>query len=268
VAEPLKLMCVFAHPDDETLGTGGTLAKYAAEGVETYLVTATRGERGWHTEQGNPGLEGLGKRREAELRAAANVLGLKEVNFLDYIDGDLDKANPVEAIGKIVAHVRRVKPQVAITFGPDGAYGHPDHIAIAQFTTAAVMRAADATYHDSAGQPPHTVSKLYYMVENKDTIGPFIEQFGDIVMPVDGVNRSVVVWPDWTITTRLNTKEYAATVFQAILCHKTQLPSLRGIEHLSEERQQLMLDAQTYYRVFSLVNGGRSVEHDLFEGLR
>ncbi|MCC7448157.1 MAG: PIG-L family deacetylase [Anaerolineae bacterium] len=268
MAEPLKLMCVFAHPDDETLGTGGTLAKYAAEGVETHLVTATRGERGWHTAQDNPGLEALGKLREAELHAAARILGLKEVNFLDYIDGDLDKANPAEAIGKIVAHVRRVRPQVVITFSADGTYGHPDHIAISQFTTAAIVRAADAAYHDSAGQPPHTVSKLYYMVENQETIDQFIAAFGDIIMPVDGVNRSVIVWPDWAITTWLNTNEYAATVYQAILCHKTQFPSLRGVEQLSKERQQAILNAQTYYRAFSLVNGGRTVEHDLFEGLR
>lgn len=82
MAKRLKLMCVLAHPDDESLGTGGTLAKYAAEGIETYLVTATRGERGWKgDEQDNPGLEALGKTREAELLAAARVLGLREVKL-------------------------------------------------------------------------------------------------------------------------------------------------------------------------------------------
>src|SRR5579871_180794 len=174
MSEPLKLMCVLAHPDDESLGMGGVLAKYAAEGVETYLITATRGERGWQDDPAdNPGLAALGKLREGELRAAASVLGLKEVCLLDYIDGDLDQADPAQAIGKIVTHIRRVRPHVVLTFGPDGAYGHTDHIAISQFTTAAALRAADANYHDDAGCPPHSVSKLYYMAETQTTVDQY-----------------------------------------------------------------------------------------------
>src|SRR6516164_5976339 len=120
----LKLMCILAHPDDESLGTGGILAKYAAEGVETYLVTATRGERGWYGKKEDyPGAEELGKIREAELRAAAKVLGIRSVDFLNYIDGELDQAHPTEVIAKIVEHLRHVKPDVVVTFGPDGAYG-------------------------------------------------------------------------------------------------------------------------------------------------
>src|SRR5579859_2387260 len=100
--EALKLMCILAHPDDESLGTGPTLVKYAREGVETYLITATRGERGYASEEaGPPPSEVLGKQREQELRAAAKILGLRNVQFLDYIDGDLDKVNPQEAIAKI-----------------------------------------------------------------------------------------------------------------------------------------------------------------------
>jgi len=138
-SRPLKLMGVLAHPDDESLGIGGTLAKYASEGVETYLVTATRGERGRFGESGEKPLpEVVGRVREAELREAARVLGVHEVNFLDYSDGDLDQVNVAEAIARIVDHLRRVKPHVVITFGPEGAYGHPDHIAISQLTTAAV----------------------------------------------------------------------------------------------------------------------------------
>src|SRR5215208_2411556 len=154
--KPLRLMCVLAHPDDESLGNGGMLAKYAAEGVETYLVTATRGERGWQgAEQDNPGMAALGTIREAELRAAAQVLGLREFHFLDYIDGDLDHADPAEAIAKIVTHLRRVKPHVVLTFGPAGAYGHPDHIAICQFATAACVAAADAGYTAAGDLPSH-----------------------------------------------------------------------------------------------------------------
>src|SRR3989338_5809104 len=112
MTEPLKLMCVLAHPDDEALCNGAVLARYAAEGVETYLVTATRGERGWFgAEQDHPGLAALGQTREAELRCACETLGVRDLQFLDYIDGDLDRADPAEAIAKIVGHLRRVRPQ-------------------------------------------------------------------------------------------------------------------------------------------------------------
>jgi LmbE family N-acetylglucosaminyl deacetylase len=142
--ETLKLLAVFPHPDDETLGLGSTLARYAAEGIETYLVCATRGERGWFDSEGpDPGLEAVGRRREAELRCATEHLGIREVSFLDYIDGDVDQADPEEIIGRIVLHIRRIKPHVIVTFGPDGAYGHPDHIALSQFTHGAVVCAAN-----------------------------------------------------------------------------------------------------------------------------
>src|SRR5437879_13339707 len=106
MSDPLKLMCILAHPDDESNGFGGTLARYAAEGVETYLITATRGESkgGWRGDPKDyPGLAEFGKIREAELCSSANILGVREVCLLDYIDGDLDQADPVGAVAKIVA---------------------------------------------------------------------------------------------------------------------------------------------------------------------
>src|SRR5436190_11869053 len=113
----LRLMAIFAHPDDESMAVGGTLARYAAEGVEVSLVTATRGERGWFGPGAHPGFDVLGQRRESELRSAAKVLGIKRVDFLNYLDGDLDQAPPAQIIAKLVAHIRRTKPQVVVTFG-------------------------------------------------------------------------------------------------------------------------------------------------------
>src|SRR5512144_1913044 len=111
--EALKLLAVFPHPDDETLGMGPTLARYSAQGVETYLVCATRGERGWFDSEGpDPGPAQVGRIREAELRCAAEHLGIREVSFLDYIDGDVDQADAEEIIGRLVAHMRRIKPHV------------------------------------------------------------------------------------------------------------------------------------------------------------
>jgi LmbE family N-acetylglucosaminyl deacetylase len=265
----LKLLCVLAHPDDESLGNGGTLAKYAAEGIETYLVTATRGERGWFGDARDyPGPEALGKIREAELLAAAKVLGIRQVEFLDYIDGDLDQAHPAEAIAKIVGCIRRIKPDVVGTFGPDGAYGHPDHIAISQFTTAAIVVAANPYSLYFKDLASHCVSKLYYMVATKELSEVYQSIFGRLVMSIDGAERSEVAWPDWSITTRIETWDFWRTVWQAVRCHRTQLPAYQALEHVSEEQHRILWNSQTYYRAFSLVNGGRKVEDDLFEGLR
>src|SRR5262245_13757379 len=190
MSHTLRLMCILAHPDDESLGTGGILARYAAEGVVTSLITATRGERGW---EGNvaadPGPHALGRMREAELRAAARVLGLQEVVLLDYEDGELDRAEPAEAIGQLVAHIRRLRPDVVVTFDPTGYYGHPDHISISQFATAAVVAAADSSYAGPLALPVHRVAKLYYRALSRNASAAYQEAFGDLVMPVDGIER-------------------------------------------------------------------------------
>ncbi len=273
MTEGFKLLCVLAHPDDESLGTGGTLAKYVSEGIETFLVTATRGERGRFGEASeSPGLKEVGKVREAELRAAAKELGIREVGFLDYIDGELDRVNPVEAVNKIVAHLRRVKPHVVITFGPEGAYGHPDHVAICQFTTAAVVCAADASFEswerDGVCQPAHRVSKFYYMAWPAGKWAAYQAALKDLKSLVDGVERRATPWPDWAITTLIDTRAHWARVWRAISCHKTQMTIYRNLEHLPAEHHQAIWGSQEFYRVFSLVNGGRKREADLFEGLR
>jgi Uncharacterized proteins, LmbE homologs len=265
--KPLRLMCVVAHPDDESLGMGGTLAKYAAEGIETFLVTATRGERGWFgNEKENPGLEALGKMRESELLNAARELSIGEVKFLDYMDGDLDQANVAEVVAKIVSHLRCIRPQVVITFDPNGTYGHPDHIAICQFTTAAVLAAADPSYRTSA--PPHSVAKLYYMAWPKGKLDAYESVFGNLGMHIDGVVRRTIPWPDWAISTIIDTAQYWQTVWQAVACHRTQLPAYSHLKDLSPEYHKTLWGTQEYYRVLSLVNGGRAREADLFEGLR
>src|SRR5215207_410322 len=202
MTETLKLLAVFPHPDDETLGLGSTLARYSTQGVETYLVCATHGERGWFDNEGpDPGFEEVARIREAELNCAAEHLGLHEVCFLDYIDGDVDQAETREIIKKIATHIRRIQPQVVVTFSPDGAYGHPDHIALSQFTNGALVCAADASFVDTDAQPPYRVSKLYYMVDSLDVVSAANEAFGGISVDVDGVTRHHIGWQDWQITT-------------------------------------------------------------------
>lgn len=266
---PLKLLAIFPHPDDETLGLGSTFARYSAEGVETYLVCATRGERGWFESEGpDPGFEGVARIREAELRCAAENLGLHEVAFLDYIDGNVDQASPAEIIRKIVTQVRRIQPQVVVTFAPDGAYGHPDHIALSQFANAALVCAADAGFIDAEAQTPHRVSKFYYMVDSMDVVDAANEAFGGISMDVDGVTRHHQGWEDWKITTVLDNKKYMDRVHKAVRCHKSQLPGYGPIGEWSVAELSKVFGVGHFYRAFSLVNGGRNVETDLFEGVR
>jgi LmbE family N-acetylglucosaminyl deacetylase len=267
--ETLKLMAIFPHPDDETLGLGPTLARYSAEGIETYLLCGTRGERGWFDSEGpNPGLEGVARIREAELRCASENLGIREVSLLDYIDGDVDQAKPEEIIGRIVSHIRRIKPQVVVTFGPDGAYGHPDHIALSQFTSSALVCAADRNFVDASVQPPHRVLKLYYMIDSQDVVDAVNKAFGGISMEIDGVIRSHVGWADWQITTRLDNSQHLEKVQRAMLCHKSQLPGYHPMDQWSLRELAKVFGTGHFYRAYSLVNGGRTVETDLFEGLR
>src|SRR5947199_2600159 len=161
-------MAVLAHPEDESLGNGGAMAHYARQGIATYVVTATRGQRGRFFDNANrPDDETVGRVREGELRAAARELGVREVTVLDYLDGSLDRADPGEATAAIAAHLRRIRPQVVLTFDQYGAYGHPDHIAICQYATAAIVTAADPTFEIADAAAPHRVSKLYYMVHDQ-----------------------------------------------------------------------------------------------------
>lgn len=264
-----KLLVVFAHPDDESMGMGGTLAKYAAQGVEVHYVCATRGERGWFgPEQQDPGLRALGQIRTRELESAVRELGLAGLYFLDYIDGEVDRADPAQAIGRIVSHLRRLRPQVVVTFPPDGNYGHPDHIATGQFTSAAVVCAADASYRDPDNLPPHRVLKLYYMVDSENFINLIAPFVGDLTFPVDGNLRGEVAWKEWMITTRIDMSEYCGAAWRAVQCHRSQLPSLGMLAEMHEEAGRAVLAMQgTFYRAFSLVNSGRSLETDLFEGV-
>ena len=268
-------MAVLAHPDDESLGLGGVLARYAAEGVETTVVTATRGERGRFRGERDgplhPGPEGLARIREAELRAATMVLGVREPILLGYADGALDQADPREAVARIAACMREARPDVVLTFAPDGAYGHPDHIAISQLTGAAIVAAAHACATlpgEPAATQAHAVSKLYYIAWPAATWSAYQSAFKKLVSVVDGEERQSSPWPGWAITTAIDTRAHSETAWRAVACHESQIAAYGRLKHLSPEQQAAVWGEQTFYRAFSTVNGGRARETDLFEGLR
>ena len=252
-------MCVLAHPDDESLGTGGTLALYAREGIATYVVTATRGERGRFGDAvTRPAPDVVGATREAELREAARDLGVREVIVLGYPDGGLDRVNPAEATAAIAREIRRLRPHVVITFGPDGAYGHPDHIAISQLTVAAIVAAADA----------HQVAKLHFIAWSAAKWDAYQAALKRLVVRVDGEERQAVPWCDWAITTRLDTSSVWQTVWRAVSRHQTQMSIYGRLRDLAEDHQRALWGSQEFYRVFSTVPVSAARETDMFEGLR
>lgn len=167
------LLAVFAHPDDEVFGSGGTLAKYAAQGVRIVLACATRGEVGEISDPSLATPETLPEVREQELRTSAAALGFSGIRFLGYRDSGMKgtadnddprsyyRADPEAATGQLVALIREVKPQVVITFEPFGGYGHPDHVVTSQFTTAAFDAAGNGARYPDAG-PVWQPSRLFY----------------------------------------------------------------------------------------------------------
>jgi LmbE family N-acetylglucosaminyl deacetylase len=190
------------------------------------------------------------------------------VKLLDYMDGDLDQADPERIIQEIVAEIRRIKPDVVVTFDPSGVYGHPDHIAISQFTAAAVVSAADAGYQSNGYVDSHRVPKLYYMIEAQELLKAYEDVFGELVMNIDGVERRAMIWPEWSANAHVDTGDYYQTVWEAVRHHRSQLPGYEKLLKLPDTVQKQIFDTQYYYRVFSLVNGGRKVESDLFEGIQ
>lgn len=173
---PITIMAVHAHPDDEVVFTGGTLALYHNKGVRTVLVTATGGEEG---EIHDPNLDPeearprLGDIRGEELRRAADILQIDHLESLGYRDSGMvgteanqrpdnfHNADRDEVAQRLVALVRRYRPQILITYDENGAYGHPDHIACNIATHAAFEKAGDAGYHPELGEPWQPL-KLYY----------------------------------------------------------------------------------------------------------
>ena len=270
MTDALRMMVVAAHPDDETLGFGGVLARYADQGVQTFLVTATRGERGRYfghpaDRPEHPGAAALANIRERELHAAAGVLGIQQVFLLDYEDQHVDCAPVADAVSAIVSCIRQARPHVVLTFPPDGAYGHPDHIAVSQLATAAIVAAGDPDYGAELALA-HVVSKLYYLAWSEAAWSVYQAAFKKLVATVDGVERQATAWPDWALTTVVDTRQWWPVVWRAVSCHESQVGGYAALKTLEPSQHEALWGSQSFYRAFSLVNGGRQRETDLFEG--
>jgi LmbE family N-acetylglucosaminyl deacetylase len=160
-----RLLGVFAHPDDETFCAGGTFARYAKDGAEIMVVSATRGQAGQIRDARVGTRRTIAAVRENELRLACERLGVQHVQCWDHVDGALAEAEFVGLVGQVVRVVREFRPEVVVSFGPDGGYGHPDHITVSAAATEACKRAGDPGCYPSqlaAGLAPHQPARLYY----------------------------------------------------------------------------------------------------------
>ena len=279
------LLAVFAHPDDETFGMGGTLALYAQKGAQVHLVCATRGEAGEVAPQYLEGFRSIAERRVSELRCAAGILGLTGVYFLDYRDlgmsGSPDNQNPQalinapleEVAGKVATYIRRLRPQVVVTFDPIGGYMHPDHIAIQLATTKAFQLAGDPEYRDPAGLAPFSPQKLYYHVMPKGVLRLAVR-----LMPLFrrdprkfGRNGDI----DLTVLAEQGNFPIHATIdFRPVIekrdkasaCHASQLEGGPPNQGLLGMVWKMVGANERFMRAFPETHN-RLKERDLFEGL-
>jgi LmbE family N-acetylglucosaminyl deacetylase len=163
----LRILGVYAHPDDETFCAGGTLAKYAAAGAELMVYSATRGDAGQIRDAHAATRRSLGQVRLEEMRSACRQLGVQHVICDDYGDGKLEAVQRSILVEQVVHHIRAFRPDIVLTFGDDGAYGHPDHLAISAAVDEAFRQGSDpGQFPDQidAGLQPHRPSRLFHSV--------------------------------------------------------------------------------------------------------
>jgi N-acetyl-1-D-myo-inositol-2-amino-2-deoxy-alpha-D-glucopyranoside deacetylase len=238
-----RLLFVHAHPDDETLTTGATIAHYAARGASVHVVTCTLGEEGevigerWaqlavdHADQ-------LGGYRVAELSSALNQLGVAEPRYLGGAGRWRDSgmagasgrggnrfvdADPGEAVGALVAIIRELRPHVVVSYDPNGGYGHPDHIQAHRVTTAAVAAAGGAQYPGE----PWSVPKFYWTVMARSALAEGIRARSDVALPANwqwaAAEDFVFAFSDDQIDAVVDAPEQQAAKAAALRAHATQV---------------------------------------------
>jgi N-acetyl-1-D-myo-inositol-2-amino-2-deoxy-alpha-D-glucopyranoside deacetylase len=281
LAEPLTLMTVHAHPDDEAISTGGVLAKYVQEGVRTVLVTCTRGEVGEISDPALATPENLAEVRTRELEEACRILNVTHQEYLGYRDSGMMgtpenddprsfyQADLEEATGRMVALVRRYRPQVLVTYDANGFYGHPDHIRANQVTVGAFARAGDPSAYPEQGLAPWTPLKLYYTAIPRSAfveMGRRLTEAG-IEFPAEERESAPPGTPDELVTTFVDTSTEVEAKRAALLAHRTQMNPEFFWMKIGPEIFNEVFGRETFQRVESRVPAPDR-EDDLFAGLR
>jgi N-acetyl-1-D-myo-inositol-2-amino-2-deoxy-alpha-D-glucopyranoside deacetylase len=244
LVERNTVLAVFAHPDDESIIAGGTLAYYAARGWRTALICATRGEWGPISDDSLANYETLGEVRERELKAACEVLGITWSCFLDMEDGGVAAVPGSEeeerALEKIVRTIRELRPQIVITFGPDGLYGHPDHVAIGRLTTTACALARDPkafSEHLTENLPAHQGPELLYATVPQGQYENLIARLADAghATHLWGIPPEQFGIPAGEITTIIDITPFLDQKLAALRCHRTQIDDSHAFFHLTRD---------------------------------
>ncbi len=285
-----RLLIVHAHPDDESIGTGATMAKYVSEGASVTLVTCTLGEEG---EVLVPDLahlaadqsDALGEHRISELTHAMALLGVTDFRFLGgpgkYRDSGMMgvesnkradcfwNADLLEAATDLVAIIREVRPQVVVTYDDFGGYGHPDHIQAHRVTTYAISLAESPSFKPELGET-WSVSKVYWTAFPKSRIVQGIAKLREIgdqsefaTMDPDEIPFAV---DDSVITTVIDGSAFTQAKFDALTAHKTQVTTDSGFFALSNNLG-LEIFTEEHFRLVRGELPATGQESDLFVGL-
>jgi len=285
MADPLCLLSVHAHPDDESSKGAGSVAKYHAEGVHTVLVCCTGGEAG---DILNPAMDtdevkaDIGAVRLRELEQAVEIIGYDELFMLGYHDSGMPEseanANPdcfaqaplQEAVDRLAVIIRRTRPQVILTYGDEQqGYPHPDHLRVHEITQPAIDRAADPTWETDAGEP-WLVAKVYYSMWSRTRVMATHEKYLELGLEspytADWLDRP---WPESTINTSIDISGFAGVRFDALLAHATQIdPNSPFWFGLPRDVSESIHPYDEYVRATSTVEVTEEPETDLFSGLR
>lgn len=253
--EKRTILGVFSHPDDESMGPGGTLAKYAAEGHRVVFVTATDGGAGRLYKERPADNTELRRLRRAETVVAAAILGIEFLGFLGWKDRDLENTSILEIEVEIARVVRREKPDVVLTFHGSGISYHPDHRVVALAVSGAFMGSARAGwYRDPRVETlaPHRASKLYHYT----VIKSHVERVA--------WRRDVYASPDDDVTSVIDTRAWADTRWKAIQAHGTQ----RDGPPWRVAYEAGLFETEGFVRIFPSWRPGEKRETDLLDGLR
>jgi mycothiol S-conjugate amidase len=282
------LLVVYAHPDDESFGNAGTLARYSAAGVAVHYACATRGECGTVAPEFLAAHPDIATLRTAELTCAAQALDLAAVHYLGYRDSGMpgapDNKHPAalvqaplaRVVHQLVVLIRLLRPQVVLTFNPYGGYGHPDHIHIQRATRAAFAWAGDAARYPvppAGGLAPWRPAKLYYSTFGTRMLRLSIpllrllrrdpRRFGENA-DVDLVRAAQETTP---ITTIIGCGAYLAQKEAAWRCHASQLGGMGALQRLPAPLRRQVVGSEYFTRVVPPRRRKRGYERDLFAGL-
>lgn len=288
----LRLLLVHAHPDDETINNGATMASYAAAGVGITLITCTRGEEGdilvpdlIHLASSNT--DSLGKHREGELADAMSILGIKDHRFLGepakhWRDSGMMgtepnnrpdvfwQANIDDAAGELVQVIREVRPQVLVTYDEMGGYGHPDHIQAHRVAMRAAQLAMDPEFGTGA---VWEISKIYWNTMPRSVIQAGIDKMKEIGSDFFGVSNAdelPFAKPDELVTTVINGTAFVEAKLAAMKAHPTQISIDGPFFALSDNVGLDVWGLEFYTRVKGEASGSLDIngrETDLFAGI-